>query len=92
MLRLCHGKLQKVVPPWFTTLNWGEGVTKFVLRMCINFAILAGLVSRVMSQTVKDACKWFINTKSQRPTRCVEGMSRWTHMFFGSSFRQISGG
>jgi hypothetical protein len=31
-----------------TTLNWGEGVTKFVLSMCINFAIMAAMVSRVM--------------------------------------------
>jgi hypothetical protein len=30
----------------------GGGVMKFVLLMCINFAILAGMVSRVMCNIV----------------------------------------
>ena len=38
MLSLCHGILPKVVSALFTTLNWGEGETKFVLSMFNNFA------------------------------------------------------
>jgi hypothetical protein len=33
-------------------LNWGEGVIMFVLSMCINFAILAGTVSKFISKIV----------------------------------------
>jgi hypothetical protein len=43
MLSLCHGKLPKVV-----AIELGEGETKFVWSMCINLAILARKVSRVM--------------------------------------------
>jgi hypothetical protein len=50
MLSLCHGILPKVVSALFTTLNWGEGKTKFVLSMFNNFLILAGMVSTVLSK------------------------------------------
>ena len=52
MLSLYHGILLEVVSALFTTLNWGEGETKFVLSMFNNFAILAGMVSRVLSKIV----------------------------------------
>jgi hypothetical protein len=41
-----------IVSALFTTLNWGEGETKFVLSMFNNFVILAGMVSRVLSKIV----------------------------------------
>jgi hypothetical protein len=44
--------LPKVVSALFTTLNWGEGETKFVLSMFNNFLILAGMVSSVLSKIV----------------------------------------
>jgi hypothetical protein len=47
-----HGILPKVVSALFTTLNWGEGETKFVLSMFNSFVILAGVVSRVLSKIV----------------------------------------
>ena len=58
MLRLYHGEwgreLPKVVSA-FSVCNieregggGGGGVMTFVLSMCVNFAILAGTVSRVM--------------------------------------------
>ena len=53
MLSLYHGILPKVVSALFTTLNWGEGETKFVLSMFNNFVQLAGMVSKVLSKIVK---------------------------------------
>ena len=50
MLSLYHGILPEVVSALFTTLNWGEGETKFVSSMFNNFVILAGMVSRVLSK------------------------------------------
>ena len=47
---LCHDKLPKVVSALFTILNLGGG--EFVLSMCINFAVLAGMVSRLISKIV----------------------------------------
>jgi hypothetical protein len=52
MLSLYHGILPKVVSALFTTLNWGEGETKFVFSMFNNFVILAGMVLRVLSKIV----------------------------------------
>ena len=49
MFSMYHGILQKFVSALFTTLNWGEGETKFVLSMFNNFVILAGMASQGFS-------------------------------------------
>ena len=48
----CRVKLPKAVWALCTTLDCGRGMMNFVLSMCINFAILAGIVSRIMFKIV----------------------------------------
>jgi hypothetical protein len=53
MLSLCHGILPKVVSALFTTyIELGEGEGKKILffKWFNNFAILAGMLSKVMSK------------------------------------------
>jgi hypothetical protein len=79
MLSLCHGKLPKVVA---IELAEGEGETKFVWSMCINLAILARKVSRVMCPRLHAAS-----------TVCLELLPYWAPsrpFFSGLSF--LSGG
>jgi hypothetical protein len=50
----CHGKVLNVVSTLavYNIELGAEGVTKFVLSMYINFAVLTGMVSRFMSKIV----------------------------------------
>ena len=50
MLSLCHGRLPKVVSALFTTLNWGGG--SLFCQCAQYFAVLAGMVSRLISKIV----------------------------------------
>jgi hypothetical protein len=50
---LLLSKLPNVISALFATLNWGRGGggwQSLFCQMCLNFAILAGTVSRVMSK------------------------------------------